>query len=298
MNPEIRRRIERRSGVLGLLEALEKLSPGDLQSLMLELYARRQPKPLELLKRHQESRFTRPASVSPQQLARLQLMILSVLPEDFEALELSPLAPLGSCSGLGPVHQNKVVSTIRNLEASADPSNLLALECALRRKQGQETHLAAQQRVVRAQALPPGPYFAHFTIFALASAQRWSPAFELSSLRRHWSIYLEFLTRLFPSASLSLRVTDLSNGRLVQPIEEQIFGPLREQWPTVNVGWDPQRTSGRNYYRKCCFKILLDNLDIGDGGFTDWTQKLLSHGGECLLTSGLGMDRIAELTKK
>ena len=35
--------------------------------------------------------------------------------------------------------------------------------------------------------------------------------------------------------------------------------------------------------------------EVGDGGFTPWTQKLLGNAKERLLTSALGVDRLATL---
>lgn len=35
--------------------------------------------------------------------------------------------------------------------------------------------------------------------------------------------------------------------------------------------------------------------EVGDGGFTPWTRKLLGNAKERLLTSGLGVDRLATL---
>ena len=45
----------------------------------------------------------------------------------------------------------------------------------------------------------------------------------------------------------------------------------------------------------CCFKIHANDLEVGDGGFTNWTQQMLSNAHECLLTTGLGMERLAGL---
>ena len=53
---------------------------------------------------------------------------MSLLPPEYEPVELSPLAPLGTSSVVGTVHQNKVVSTSRNSEVLSDPTNVLALE--------------------------------------------------------------------------------------------------------------------------------------------------------------------------
>ena len=65
----------------------------------------------------------------------------------------------------------------------------------------------------------------------------------------------------------------------------------------MTVRRDPARTSGRGYYRDLCFKIHVGtatgSIEIGDGGFTDWTRRLLAGPKERLLISGLGLDRLA-----
>jgi hypothetical protein len=62
---------------------------------------------------------------------------------------------------------------------------------------------------------------------------------------------------------------------------------------------DPERLSGRGYYRALCFKVnaRLDGEleEIGDGGFTDWGQRLAASSKERLLISGLGIDRLANI---
>ena len=59
----------------------------------------------------------------------------------------------------------------------------------------------------------------------------------------------------------------------------------------------PQRQSGRGYYTGLCFKVQAafggPELEVGDGGFTDWTAQLLGSRKERLLISGYGIDRIA-----
>lgn len=59
----------------------------------------------------------------------------------------------------------------------------------------------------------------------------------------------------------------------------------------------PGRSSGRGYYTGLCFKVQADfgagELEVGDGGFVDWTGKLLGNRKERLLISGYGIDRIA-----
>lgn len=63
----------------------------------------------------------------------------------------------------------------------------------------------------------------------------------------------------------------------------------------------PERESGRAYYRGLCFKVFAaragkEPLEVADGGFVDWTAKLLGNRKERLLISGYGVDRLAILT--
>ena len=262
------------------LQGLEALSDRDLQSLLLEVYAQRSTvSPTHLLKRYRESRFVQPSPLDVRKSSRLLTLAWDLLPEPFQPVELSPLAPLGSCSSLATVSQNKVVSTVRNCEVSADPSPVLALECARRRRAG-PVDLASWQRVVRAQSLPPGPgYYAHFGIFSLASADR--RGFEAAALRRHWAFYRSFLGRAVPAARVEIRLTDWCG--------------LAERLSGEDFLLDPERLSGRGYYREACFKIHINGVEVGDGGFTDWTSQLLSDRAESFLSSGLGWERLVGL---
>ena len=44
-----------------------------------------------------------------------------------------------------------------------------------------------------------------------------------------------------------------------------------------------------------CFKVFRDGVEIGDGGFVDWTQRLTGNRKERLLITGVGVDRFATL---
>lgn len=284
-------RIERETGLSGLAEKLASLPAGDLQSLLLTVYHQRsqQATPTQLLTQYRQSRFTPASPLDGLISSRLQVAAFECLPAEFERLELSPLAPLGACSGLGPVHQNKVVSTARNLEVAADPTAGLALECALRRRRGQSARLAASQRVVRAQALPGPGFYAHFRMLALATADRYSRTFQTQSLRQHLEFYLRLFDRLFDNRRVQVRLTDLGAG-----LDATFFAPLRSRFPAVSYEFDPDREVGA-YYRSCCFKLWVDDLELGDGGFLDWTARLLADGRETMLSSGIGLERLAQL---
>jgi hypothetical protein len=60
---------------------------------------------------------------------------------------------------------------------------------------------------------------------------------------------------------------------------------------------DPDRETGRGYYTGACFHIYATNVagnefELIDGGFTTWTQQILSNSKERLLISGLGLERL------
>ena len=74
-----------------------------------------------------------------------------------------------------------------------------------------------------------------------------------------------------------------------------MLDPLHAEHPEVGFALDPLRESGRGYYVGVCFHVLASNaagqeFQLVDGGFTDWTQQLLSNAKERLLVSGLGTE--------
>jgi hypothetical protein len=311
---DILRRIEREAGVPGLVEALtDRLSPTDLSSLLLEVFRRRAATrtPRELLVDHTENRFCRPASVDARVLAEWDRVAVGALPSDFEVMELSPLAPLGVCSAVATVSQNKILSATRGVEVVSDGTNVLALESALRRRAGRRegadapVKLAASMRVVRAQQFEGARSFAHFRLLHLCSAGRDSGTsqFVFDALVEHVTIQLRAL-RTFLGAVAPLRValTDLSTHESSEPWTERVTGVLRRDHPDAEVVTDQQRESGRGYYRSVCFKLFVriadEWLDIGDGGDVDWTAKLLSDRRERLVISGVGSERVAALRKE
>jgi len=172
-------RIERDAGVPHLADILSaRLAPTDLQSLLLEVYARRVKKrdPKALLDDHVSNKFTRPSASDPARLVEWDRVAFLTLPKVFQAVELSPVCPLGTGSVLSPISQDWTVSTIRNTEIVADSTNVLAIECAVRRREqknfstGQATsvHLASSHRLLRGQTISIRPgVLQHFRLFSL-----------------------------------------------------------------------------------------------------------------------------------
>src|SRR6266700_4926216 len=183
---------------------VERLTPTDLQSLLLEVYRRRalRVQPGKLLERYERDRFVRPSDLAPGELADFERLVWSLLPEHYTAIELSPLCPLGTNSTVATVDQNKVVTTVRNTEVVADATNVLALECASRRRhllrgdpQNRErVRLCASHRVVRGQAYRAAPGVRpHFRLLWLCAAGRdyASFQFETTSFVQHISFNLQ-----------------------------------------------------------------------------------------------------------
>ena len=138
---QIIERIEKDAGIPRLADILtDRLAPTDLQSLLLEVHGRRAAKrdPKGLIKDHISNRFTRPSTASLTRLLEWDRIAFSRLPKVFQPIELSPVCPLGTVSVLSPISQDWTISTIRNTEVVADSTNVLAIECAVRRPRAEE----------------------------------------------------------------------------------------------------------------------------------------------------------------
>jgi len=307
-------RIERQAGVPGLLDVLAaRLPPTDLQSLLLEAFRRRAAAvaPARLLDQYGRDRFVAPAGAAPAAMAELDLLAFSLLPDGFEAVELSPVCPLGTNSAIATVDQNKVVTTARNTEVVADATNVLALECAVRRRDllrrdarsAERVKLASSHRVVRTPPVSGAGAYQHFRLLGLVTAGRdeGSYRFEIATLLEQLTFFLALLRdagRLgLTVAGVRVGVTDLEKGRRTPALEAEVLGPLAERFPDARCALDPGRMSGRGYYASACFGIFAmtpsgEELNLVDGGFTEWTRTLVGSAKERLLIGGLGTERL------
>jgi hypothetical protein len=312
MKEKIIERILRTAQVPDLLEVLtQRLSQSDLQSLLLEVYRKRAHTltPRHLLQQYEQNRFVQPATVNPKQLLEFDRLAYSVLPSSFELLELSPLCPLGTNSVVAPIDQDNAVTTIRNTEVCSDSTNVLALECARRRRGSYksnshpevDTKLCASHRLLRPH-LPNNPAsFPHFRVFSLCTAGRdqGSYGFEVVALREH----LEFYVRLLQSAQqASFRLEAVRTSITVfdetryQVLKAEVLDKLSRSYSKLEFMFNQEQESGQGYYSGVRFQIYArdkvgTDYFIVDGGFTDWTQQLLSNRKERLLISGMGSER-------
>jgi hypothetical protein len=300
------RRILARAGGPALLDLLtQELSGADLTSLLLEVMRRRADRltPADVMRRYRSDRFVSPSRTDFTALRRVEDALISVLPERFQMLMLAPLLPLAAHSAVATVDPRKVVATVRGSEVAADPTNGLALEAARRRSDAlaadprstTPVRLAATQRVVRAQRFHGAGMQAHFQLFALVSAGRdiGSRSFEQEHLAEH----LQFAAKAVSAAGAmhpQIRLTCLDPA--FAPVLEHTRQVLARM-PHVEVLDDPDRETGRGYYTGLCYKLYATiadgQVEIGDGGFVDWSRQLTGNRKERLLISGLGIDRLA-----
>ncbi|MGZ4779314.1 MAG: hypothetical protein ACXV5L_08955, partial [Thermoanaerobaculia bacterium] len=210
MSDEILARILRESGVPGLVEVLaERLSPTDLQSLLLEVMRMRagQRDPSAVLQQYGSNRFVAP-SIVPQDVFTLcdRIAFDTAAATSFTPIEFSPVGPLGCSSAIAPIAQNTTVATIRGTEVVSDSTNVLALECALRRRVLMEidvrslerVRLCTSHRLLRGQKFDSPELTAHFRAFALCTGGRDEGAegFEWSALAEQIDFWLRLLSGL------------------------------------------------------------------------------------------------------
>jgi hypothetical protein len=306
-------RVLREAGTPGLMAALaERLSPTDLQTLMLAVLRRRAADvtPGRLLERYERDRFTAPSAMDPAALARLDVLVHERLADHaFVGVEPAPVCPLGTNSAVAAVDQNKVLTTVRGTEVVADTTNVLALECAVRRRRllradsrsRQWIRLGATQRVVRTQVFDGPGLTPHFKLLGLCTAGRdeGSFGFETAALAEQLHLQLDLLDRIcelgYRASAVRVGVTDLTGGRHRAALSERVLDRLARAHPSATFGFDDERTRGRGYYTGACFEISAttpdgEDVSLGDGGFTSWTADLLSNAKERLLIGGLGIE--------
>lgn len=299
---------ERTWAVSGLGEtahaALSKgLPASEVWSLLLDVLEQRagQRNPARLLQQWESDRFVTPCYVDQRTLNQLDSHLLAAA-EGFEALELSPLAPLGSCSVVALTSQNRIVATTRGTEVVSDPTNVLALESAkrLRENPRQIVKLATSQRCVRAQEVPKRPGFAaHFRMFCMTTAghERKDQGVLTDACIEHIGTHLRALDRLeqhgyaFPGRSVKLLSTP-ERAPLAQRIASAITAV-----PVVAEALD------HGYYDGLRFMINAgstagEGIPLIDGGAFDWLHKLRSNRKLVFVASAIGSQLAAYLFRR
>lgn len=286
-------------------ECFERLASGlggsELWSVLLEVLERRARArtPSEVLAQYGRDAFCRPAPINQRVLNALDGLLFSAT-RAFEALELSPVAPLGVCSVVAATDQRRVLSALRGTEVLADPTNVLALECAerLRDDPTAPVHLCTSERVLRAQPVPRERGFTqHFRLFALASGgvEEKDHAFSVRAVTLHARSLLGALDALEREGyAFGARRVQLLATEPRRPLAERIARELgANARVTLGMLEHAYYSGGVRYQVWCTPPGAGTELPIADGGTFDWLARLTSNRRAVLVGSGLGSQLIA-----
>lgn len=282
-----------------LLEPLLESSISDstpwLLALMRAQAARRRPR--DLLAQRERDAFVAPGILDLRTAHRLDGLALAAA-ADYEALLLSPVAPLGACSVLAPTSQDRTLSALRGTEVVSDPTNSLALECArrLRSAPDQPLRLCTVHQVLRAQALPPrAGHSRHFRMFALVDAgcARAEDGFEVEAIARQLGVF----DRLLDLAAVELGCVFGSRRALVRTTAERdtlgarVRARLSRDFPHVVVERAPLEAA---YYDglRVSFGPHTSGGEwaaLGDFGAFDWLTRLTSIRRPRFVAAGFGI---------
>jgi hypothetical protein len=285
------------------LETVRKLQKdlpaSQLWTLLLDVLEHRAADrtPARLMQQWEHDRFVTPSYVDQRTQLEIDRHLFAAAPQ-FEALELSPVAPLGITSAIALTSQNRVVSTARGTDVVSDPTNVLALESARRlRADGTSiVRLATSHRCVRAQQIPKIPGFAaHFRMFCLTSAahETQDQGFTVNALvehvRTHWAA-LDLLEQ--HGYRFEHRVVKLLATPARAPLADRIAASLAP----IEVRREPLTKA---YYDGLRFMIDArttsgDDIPLIDGGAFDWVAKLASNRKLVFVASAIGSQLAAK----
>ncbi len=307
MTSNIVNKILDRIGQPDLVHLLSELSGTELNSILLEVFKTQTAKltPPQILNLYQLNRFVKPADLPVLELKKIELELLKIFKEySFEPIELSPVAILGSCSGVAPADQKKILTALRGTEVLADATNSIALHISdLKQRKvwspktiHEKLRFSTIQRHIRTQAITGKGFTPHFKIGCLVTSglDTGSFTFEKEALSEHITVMKMVYTNYYNVDQLSFRLVcrkGYSDSiKLANEIKEFILAQHPEI--LVHIIENPEKVVG--YYKgiqyKVDIKIKDQNYEIGDGGFVDWTQQFMQNKKERLLITGFGFE--------
>lgn len=298
-----RKWIVERVGAAAFEQLATGLAGSDLHSVLLEVmrHRARGRTPADVLAQYLRDGFCTPAAIDLRTSHEVDGHLLAAA-GGFEALDLSPVAPLGVSSAIAQTGQNRVLSALRMTEVVSDPTNVLALECARRLRADWATpvHLATSQRVLRAQPVPRLPGYApHFRIFVLASGGREEKdhAFTVQTSALHIRTMLAALDRLerhgytFGARRVEILTTPARDavgdrvGGLLNAVV--VRGPLNHAYYSAGLRYQIRVTAPDGA-----------EVPLIDGGAFDWLARLAANRRAVYFASGTGSQLIAWSFKK
>lgn len=290
-----------------LIDILKKLSGTELNSLLLEVFNKQieERTAPEMLKLYRHNRFVKPADLPVLKLREAEIHLLQIFQADgFEPVELSPVSVLGSCAVVAPADQKKILSALRGTEVLADATNAIALHISELKQSHvwkpkslhEKLRFGTIQRHVRTQAISGKGFTPHFKIGCLVTSgmDAGSFLFEKEALSEHVGVMKKIFEGYYHVDHLSFRLICRKGYADASRLAREVKQYLELQHPGIGVAVveNPEKEIG--YYKGIQYKVDISvkgkTYEIGDGGFTDWTQQLLQNKKERLLITGFGFE--------
>lgn len=313
MESDIIKSILEKSDNKDLLNILAKaLSFSELNSLLMEVYKLKcdEIKPTNLMKGYESNKYVKPAFENPIKLKELELKLLKTAESfSFTPIELSPVAPIGACSAIGTVNQNKILSALRNTEVMADATNSLALHiCSLKRNMNQTQRdnsvmkYCAIHRLIRTQIFDNPRFTPHFNLYCMVTSGRdtGSHSFEKENILEHLNFYKIILRNVANTETFKLKLFKIGADEVSNNFFNKIANYIREKIDMDIEIVDDMTRIENQYYKGLQFKIYVNingsEVEAGDGGFVGWSQKLLENKKERMLISAIGIAPLLSLS--
>jgi hypothetical protein len=300
----VSKKITEKAGNPNLLNELVDLPGSALNSLLLEVFRTRAKKlsATELLKHFQRNRFTIPSTVDPVAFKQFEIRCLELAKAGgFTPVTLSPLTAFGTCASVGFVDQNNVLTALRGTEVVSDATNVFAVLMASEFKKRRNRSIikyAATHRHVRTQSFTNPAFTAHFSIFCMATGgiDTGNFSFELEQLLDHINTHYAVFKNEFDKDKLLVKIYLKEDNRT---FEDKLRKALEGVTERVSIKIEKQADEG-DYYKMVRFKFFLqrdrEEINLSDGGFVDWTQKLIQNKKHRLIISGVGTELIYKMT--
>lgn len=287
---------------------LAERSPSEARGELLEaarsFAARRRPG--DLVAQWRNDPTVRPSGVDLRLSTALDALALDAA-GDFDAVLLSPVAPLGSSSVVAPSSQDRTLTTMRSSEVVSDPTNVLALECA-RRLAADPTarvRLCTVHQTLRMQPQGRGRGLTqHFRLFALAEAGPGLPSdgFEVRAVVEHLGAYVHILRSAAASHDLVFdRPTAIVRTDDRYPsLAERLVERLAVELPEIAVRTEHLDSS---YYAGLRVGFGVHSaggefFDIVDLGALDWVAQLTGNRKHRLIASAIGIQLLPLLARE
>jgi hypothetical protein len=276
-----------------------RISPSDRRGELLAL-ARAEAasrRPADVLAQWIDDATVRPSHLDQRLSTALDALALDTASE-YEALLLSPVAPIATNSAIAPTSQDRTLTTMRRSEVVSDPTNVLALECArrLRAAPREPVRLCTAHQVLRMQSIPPGAgHTRHFRLFSLADAGPGLPddGFEVAAVVAQLGVYRRILESASRTRGLEWThpIATIRTDERLPAIARRLAGALGSAQPDVEVRHEPLES---NYYRG--LRVLYSIRDRGgvdrewiDLGVFDWVAQLTGNRRQRFVASALGL---------